>query len=53
MAIPTGAAAYKKKDGVLTLTPDQKAVTWTPNTSGPSSLSLPLANVTSKFLHDG
>ncbi|KAF2965805.1 hypothetical protein GQX73_g7753 [Xylaria multiplex] len=48
MAIPTGAAAYKKKDGVLTLTPDQKTVIWTPNSaaSGPPSLSLSISNIT-------
>ncbi|KAI0518566.1 hypothetical protein F5B22DRAFT_71064 [Xylaria bambusicola] len=48
MAIPTGAAAYKKKDGTITLTPDQKTVTWTPNTAptGPPALSLSIANIT-------
>ncbi|KAI1388416.1 uncharacterized protein F4822DRAFT_402774 [Hypoxylon trugodes] len=48
MAIPTGAAAYKKKDGVLTLTPDQKSVIWTPNTapSGPPTVSVTIANIT-------
>ncbi|KAI0900367.1 hypothetical protein F4806DRAFT_448430 [Annulohypoxylon nitens] len=48
MTIPTGAASYKKKDGVLTLTPDQKRVTWTPNTApgGPPSVSLPISEIT-------
>ncbi|KAI1300755.1 hypothetical protein F5Y03DRAFT_363434 [Xylaria venustula] len=48
MAIPTGTAAYKKKDGILTLTPDQKTVTWTPNSAatGPPTLSLSIANIT-------
>ncbi|KAI2467643.1 hypothetical protein F4781DRAFT_401181 [Annulohypoxylon bovei var. microspora] len=48
MAIPTGAAAYKKKDGILTLTPDQKSVTWTPNTApgGLPSVLLPVSNIT-------
>ncbi|KAI2617389.1 hypothetical protein GGR54DRAFT_607561 [Hypoxylon sp. NC1633] len=48
MAIPTGAAAYKKKDGVLTLTSDRKTVTWTPNSApgGPPLLSLSIANIT-------
>ncbi|KAI1381414.1 hypothetical protein F4677DRAFT_125594 [Hypoxylon crocopeplum] len=48
MAIPTGAAAYKKKDGVLTLTPDQKKVIWTPNSApgGPPSISLSVQNIT-------
>ncbi|KAI0205791.1 hypothetical protein F4808DRAFT_410308 [Astrocystis sublimbata] len=48
MPIPTGAAAYKKKDGILTLTADQKTVTWTPNSAatGPPTLSLLVANIT-------
>ncbi|KAI0402992.1 hypothetical protein F4802DRAFT_573325 [Xylaria palmicola] len=48
MAIPTGATAYKKKDGVLTLTPDQKTVIWTPNSAatGPPALSLSISNIT-------
>ncbi|KAI0423594.1 hypothetical protein F5Y09DRAFT_207501 [Xylaria sp. FL1042] len=48
MAIPTGTAAYKKKDGILTLTPDQKTVTWTPSSTpaGPPTLSLSIANIT-------
>ncbi|RYC54810.1 hypothetical protein CHU98_g11396 [Xylaria longipes] len=48
MAVPTGATAYKKKDGVLTLTPDQKTVIWTPNSAaaGPPTLSLSISNIT-------
>ncbi|KAI1472008.1 uncharacterized protein F4812DRAFT_449785 [Daldinia caldariorum] len=48
MAIPTGAAAYKKKDGILTLTPDRKNVTWTPNSApgGPPTVSLQISNIT-------
>ncbi|GAP92199.1 putative transcription initiation factor TFIIH subunit 1 [Rosellinia necatrix] len=48
MAIPTGATAYKKKDGVLTLTPDQKTVIWTANSAaaGPPALSLSISNIT-------
>ncbi|KAF3070880.1 putative RNA polymerase II transcription factor B subunit 1 [Daldinia childiae] len=48
MAIPTGAAAYKKKDGILTLTPDRKNVIWTPN-SAPmvhATISLKISNIT-------
>ncbi|KAI0145306.1 hypothetical protein GGR57DRAFT_304399 [Xylariaceae sp. FL1272] len=47
MAIPTGATAYKKKDGILTLTPDQKSVIWTPNSApgGPPTVSLVIANI--------
>lgn len=52
MAIPTGAAAYKKKDGILTLTPDQKTVIWTPGSAatGPRTLSLSISNITSECL---
>ncbi|KAH9898616.1 TFIIH p62 subunit domain-containing protein [Xylariomycetidae sp. FL2044] len=48
MAIPKGAAAYKRKDGLLTLTPDQSTVTWTPNSApgGPPALSLSIAKIT-------
>ncbi|KAI0876343.1 hypothetical protein GGS24DRAFT_498925 [Hypoxylon argillaceum] len=48
MAIPTGATAYKKKDGVLTLTADQRTVIWTPNAAaaGPPALSLSISNIT-------
>ncbi|KAI0010601.1 hypothetical protein F4779DRAFT_576892 [Xylariaceae sp. FL0662B] len=48
MAIPTGVAAYKKKDGVLTLTPDQRTVIWTPNSApgGPPAVSLAISNIT-------
>lgn len=52
MAIPSGAAAYKKKDGTLTLTADQKTVIWTPSSAatGPPTLSLSIANITSEFV---
>lgn len=52
MAIPTGATGYKKKDGILTLTPDQKTVIWTPNSAaaGPPALSLSISNITSEPL---
>ncbi|TDZ34654.1 General transcription and DNA repair factor IIH subunit tcf-29 [Colletotrichum spinosum] len=47
MAIPSGRAAFKKKDGVLTLTPDQLFVIWTPAPgNGPPTVSLSLANIT-------
>ena len=48
MAIPTGRTLYKKKDGILTLTSDYQTVTWTPNSTGPATVSLPVANITSK-----
>ncbi|KAL0940650.1 TFIIH p62 subunit domain-containing protein [Colletotrichum truncatum] len=47
MAIPSGRAAFKKKDGVLTMTPDQQSVIWTPAPgNGPPTVSLSLANIT-------
>ncbi|RWA03805.1 hypothetical protein EKO27_g11299 [Xylaria grammica] len=48
MAIPTGIAAYKKKDGALTLTPDQKTVIWTPSSAagGSPALSLSISHIT-------
>lgn len=48
MAIPAGRTLFKKKDGILTLTDDLKTVTWTPNTGGPPTISLNVANITSK-----
>ena len=32
MAPPRGAAAYKKQDGILAISKDRQAVSWTPNT---------------------
>ncbi|KAI2642005.1 hypothetical protein GGS21DRAFT_285982 [Xylaria nigripes] len=48
MAVPSGVTAYRKKDGILTLTPDQKMVIWTPNSTatGPPTLSLSISNIT-------
>jgi transcription initiation factor TFIIH subunit 1 len=48
MAIPAGRTLFKKKDGILTLTADQQLVTWTPNSGGPPTVSLTIANITSK-----
>ncbi|KAL1883054.1 hypothetical protein VTK73DRAFT_129 [Phialemonium thermophilum] len=47
MALPRGQAAYKKKDGIITLSEDQKSVIWTPLPgSGPPVLSLTIGNIT-------
>ncbi|PHH65402.1 hypothetical protein CDD81_2506 [Ophiocordyceps australis] len=46
MAIPTGRTLFKKKDGILTLTADRRNLTWTPNTGGPPTISLPVASIT-------
>lgn len=49
MDIPQGRAAYKKKDGILTLSSDQKTVIWTqlPG-NGPPGVSVAVANITSE-----
>ncbi|GAB0132012.1 hypothetical protein EsDP_00000462 [Epichloe bromicola] len=46
MAIPVGRTLFKKKDGILTLTSDRQTVTWTPNSGGPPTVSLPVSNIT-------
>ncbi|KAK0385599.1 hypothetical protein NLU13_6776 [Sarocladium strictum] len=46
MATPVGRTLFKKKDGILTLTPDHQIVTWTPNSGGPPTVSLTVANIT-------
>jgi transcription initiation factor TFIIH subunit 1 len=49
MAAPHGKAAYKKKDGILNLTGDQKLVTWTPLPgNGPPAVSVAVSNITSE-----
>ncbi len=49
MAVPQGKAAYKKKDGILALSGDQKSVTWTPLPgNGPPVVSVAVANITSE-----
>jgi transcription initiation factor TFIIH subunit 1 len=48
-AVPQGKAAYKKKDGIITLSDDQKLVTWTPLPgTGPPVVSLTISNITSE-----
>ena len=49
MATPVGRTAYKKKDGILTITPDLQTVTWTPNSGGPATVNLAVANLASEF----
>ncbi|KFA61750.1 hypothetical protein S40285_04159 [Stachybotrys chlorohalonatus IBT 40285] len=46
MALPAGRTLYKKKDGILTLTGDRQTVTWTPNSGGPPTVTLPVASIT-------
>jgi transcription initiation factor TFIIH subunit 1 len=47
MATPVGRTLFKKKDGILTLTPDHQTVIWTPNTGGPATVSLAVSHITS------
>jgi hypothetical protein len=49
MAPPHGQATYKKKDGIISLTNDEKLVTWTPLPgNGPPVVSVAVSNITSK-----
>ncbi|OAR03167.1 hypothetical protein LLEC1_02246 [Akanthomyces lecanii] len=43
---PAGRTLYKKKDGILTISPDLQTVTWTHNSGGPSTVSLPVSKIT-------
>lgn len=46
MAVPRGLAAYKKKEGIITLTEDRKSLIWTPGTgAGPPVVSLAVASI--------
>ena len=49
MSVPRGAAAYKKKDGIITITDDYKQVTWTPNAApdGPPTVSMTVSDIAS------
>ncbi|KAG4413758.1 hypothetical protein IFR04_013108 [Cadophora malorum] len=46
MAPITGAAAYKKKDGTLTIAKDQKSIVWLPHAGSDKGLTIPVANIT-------
>jgi len=49
MDVPQGKAAYKKKDGIITLSSDQTLVTWTPLPgNGSPVVSVAVANITSE-----
>lgn len=49
MAAPRCKAVYKKKDGIIAITDDQAAVTWTPLPgTGTLTVSLSIFNITSK-----
>lgn len=49
MAVPAGRALFKKKDGILTLTKDLQIVTWTPNSGGSPTISLPVTSISSTY----
>ncbi|KAL3456182.1 hypothetical protein BJX64DRAFT_271146 [Aspergillus heterothallicus] len=47
MAPPSGSAAYKKKDGTLTMSPDGQSVSWIPAAGGASgTINIPVSQVT-------
>lgn len=47
MGQPTASTAYKKQDGILTLSVDQTSVTWSPaNLAGaPAALTMPVISI--------
>jgi transcription initiation factor TFIIH subunit 1 len=48
-SVPKGSAAYKKKDGILTITADHKSVVWSPLPgTGPPVVSLTITNISSE-----
>jgi transcription initiation factor TFIIH subunit 1 len=49
MAIAKGSAAYKKKDGTLTISQDQRTIIWTPVTPRGASpgVTIAIAEITS------
>ncbi|PLB33310.1 TFIIH subunit TFB1 family protein [Aspergillus candidus] len=46
MAPPSGSAAYKKKDGTLTMAQDSQSISWTPAAGGPGAITLPISQIT-------
>ncbi|KAF5860911.1 RNA polymerase II transcription factor B subunit1 [Aspergillus alliaceus] len=47
MAPPSGSAAYKKKDGTLTMSQDGQSISWIPAAGGATgTITLPVAQVT-------
>lgn len=49
MAPIKGAAAYKKKDGTLAISPDQQSVQWLAHGSD-KAVAIPVASITSMFM---
>lgn len=52
MATVKGSAAYKKKDGTVTISKDQKSIIWTPVAprGAPPGVILNIAEITSMYL---
>ncbi|KAI5300027.1 RNA polymerase II transcription factor B subunit 1, partial [Ascosphaera atra] len=48
MAPPTAPAAYKKKDGILAVSDNQKSISWTPSGGGASPLTIDVTRIKSK-----
>ncbi|GLA32700.1 RNA polymerase II transcription factor [Aspergillus phoenicis ATCC 13157] len=47
MAPPSGSAAYKKKDGTLTIAQDRQSISWIPAAGGAAgAITLPVAQIT-------
>lgn len=54
MAPPSGSAAYKKRDGTLTISDDSLSISWVPSAGGTSgSITLPVGHITSMFFSWG
>lgn len=54
MAPPSGSAAFKKKDGTLTMSQDRLSVSWIPSAGGASgAITLPVAQITSTYCLPG
>lgn len=49
---PSGAAAYKKKDGVLAMSEDRGSVSWVPAAGGGKNgtVTISVGNITSMYL---
>ncbi|KAJ5133618.1 General transcription and DNA repair factor IIH subunit tcf-29 [Penicillium atrosanguineum] len=46
MAPPSGAASYKKKDGILTLSRDEESLTWNPAAADVAALTIHVSKIT-------
>jgi len=46
-----GAAAYKKKDGTLSISKDQKSLQWQPVKTSEPAVAIAVADITSRCFH--